>query len=212
MFKKLSNYWDNKWKIALFLKESDIACDVFEFLWKKRWSLLDLWSWTWRDSLFFASSWFEVESFDFSTIALEKLENFASEKWLKVKTILWEIKTYDFWTEKYDYIYACNSLHYFSDSETKEIIEKLKKSIKKWWYIFVRVKSTNDIDFWKWVKLEDNYYENWEELKHFFDTDYMKSLFSDFEIIKLNEIKRKHIKWDFTEFDTYFIDLFAKKL
>jgi hypothetical protein len=40
----------------------------------------------------------------------------------------------------------------------------------------------------------------------------MKSLFLDFEIIKLNEIKRKHIKWDFTEFDTYFIDLFAKKL
>jgi hypothetical protein len=32
MFKKLSNYWDNKWKIALFLKESDIARDIFEFL------------------------------------------------------------------------------------------------------------------------------------------------------------------------------------
>ncbi len=212
MFKKLSNYWDNKWKIALFLEESDIARDVFEFLWEKRWSLLDLWSWTWRDSLFFSSLWFEVESFDFSTIALEKLEEFAWEKWLKVKTILWEIKTYDFWIEKYDYIYACNSLHYFSHIETKEILEKLKKSLKKWWYIFIRVKSINDIDFWKWTKLEDNYYKNWEELKHFFDRDYMKSLFLDFEIIKLNEIKRKHIKWDFTEFDTYFIDLFAKKL
>ncbi|MFA5917026.1 MAG: class I SAM-dependent methyltransferase [Candidatus Gracilibacteria bacterium] len=212
MFKKLSNYWDNKWKIALFLKESDIARDIFEFLGEKRGNLLDLGSGTGRDSLFFASSGFEVESFDFSTIALEKLENFASEKGLKVKTILGEIKTYDFGIEKYDYIYACNSLHYFSHKETKEIIEKLKKSLKKGGYVFMRVKSTNDIDFGKGVKLEDNYYENGEELKHFFDVDYMKSLFLDFEIIKLNEIKRKHIKWDFTEFDTYFIDLFAKKL
>lgn len=212
MSKTLSNYWDKKWEKAIFLEENNFANEVINFLWNKNWKLLDLWSGNWRDSIYFASLWLEVDSFDFSTKWLEILDLYAKERGLNINAIQWDTINYDFPKKYYDIIYACNSLHYFSKNETKLIFEKLKKSLKQDWYIFIRVKSINDVSYWIWDKIEDNYYKNWEELKYFFDIEFMKSLFSDFEIIKLWETKTQHIDWNRNYYDTYFIDFIARKI
>ncbi len=211
MYNDFQNFWDKKWDKVDQIWPTLFALKTMDFLWEKRWVLLDVWSWAWRDSLYFAEKWFQVESFDFSQKALEHLKNYANKWWLSINTTLWDIKSYEFVNEKYNIIYSCNSLHYFSSNDTKEIFEKLKKSLKQGWLMFVRVKWENDSEFWKWEMLEENYFKNWEDLKHFFSIDYIKSLFSDFEIMYIEEVSENHNKINWWVVKSSFIDIFWKK-
>ncbi len=211
MFNDFQDFWDKKWKKVDQIWPTGFALETLSFLWNKKWNLLDLWSWSWRDSLYFSKNWFDVEAFDFSENALNYIKQTASENDLSIKTTIWNIKDYEFGSDKYDFIYSCNSLYYFSFNDTKIIFEKIKKSLKKDWLIFIRVKSIFDLDFWKGEKLEENYYKNWEDIKHYFSLEYMKSLFSDFDIIYLGEVSENHnkIKWDVVV--SSFIDIYVKK-
>lgn len=204
-------FWNKKWKEVSKIWPTDFWIKTVDFILLNKWKLLDLWCGSWRDSLLFAQKGFQVDAFDFSENALRKLDNFVNEESLQINTILWEIKTFNFWVEKYDFLYSCNSLHYFSDKENKIIFEKLKKCLKKWGYIFIRLKSVKDSNFWKWDLIEENYFKNWEDIKHFFSLDYLKSFFTDFEIIKLAEIEKEHNKLDWSTITTSFIDFIGKK-
>lgn len=211
-YDKFEKFWEKKWQNANLIEENEFAKKVTKYFnfWENK-KLLDLWAWSWRDSLFFAKNWFQVEAFDFSENALNNLQNFSKDKNLNIKTTLWNTLEYDFLENSYDIIYACNSIHYFSLENTKNIFFKLKKSLKKWWYFFLRVKSIDDIDFWKWEKLEENFYKNSEDIKYYFTKDLVEELFEDFEILELSGNKDKHnkISWEITI--NWFIDLVAKK-
>lgn len=150
-------------------------------------------------------------SFWFLKNALSNLKNFAENEKLNIKTTIWNTQSFVFIENDYDIIYACNSLHYFNLETTKNIFSKLKKSLKKWWYFFLRVKSVDDVDFWKWEKLEENFYKNNEDIKYYFTKKLVEDLFSDFEILELsaNQDKHKKISWEVTI--NWFIDLIAKK-
>lgn len=211
-YDEFENFWNKKWKNTWLIEENEFAKKVLKYFpnWENK-KILDLWAWNWRDSLFFAKNWFEAEAFDFSENALNNLKNFAENEKLNIKTTIWNTKDFEFTENNYDIIYACNSLHYFNLETTKEIFKNLKKSLKNWWYFFLRVKSVDDIDFWKWEKLEENFYKNWEDIKYYFTKELIEEIFSDFEILELFEISDKHnkISWEVTI--NWFIDLVAKK-
>lgn len=155
--------------------------------------------------------WFNVEAFDFSKNALDRLKFFSEEKWFDIKTILWNTFDYNFEKDYYDIIYSCNSLHYFDEKETIRIIKKLKNSLKKWWYIFIRVKSINDTDYKKWQKISNNFYKNWDDIKYYFDIDFLSELFNDFEILEINYLQDIHNKIYWWTTINWFIDLVAVK-
>ncbi len=206
MKNKFKNFWDKKWgliKVNNKLKENPFALEVLKY--KTNGNLLDLWAWLWRESIYFSNKWFFVSAFDFSEIALNKFE---LKNWEK---IVWDTLNYNFKKENYDVIFSLNSLHYFYLNDFKKIVKKLYNSLKKWWYIFLEVKSENNKDFWKWECLEKNYYKNKDDLKYFFNKDILKSCFKDFKIIKLEEKNAFHYEiWKDNKTHN-FIDLIAKK-
>jgi hypothetical protein len=211
MYKEFRDFWNKKWENVWFIWNTDFSLNVLKYIDKKWHKLIDIWCWRGRDSIYFASLWFDVNSFDFSENAINWLINISEEKKAKLNPILWNIIDYNFKVDFYDVVYACNSLHYFSKSETKIIFEKLKKSLKKWWYIFIRVKSIYDTDFWKWEILEENFYKNLGDIKYYFDVNFLKELFLDFEILELKSIQDTHNKIDSTTTINWFVDLVAKK-
>jgi hypothetical protein len=103
-------------------------------------------------------------------------------------------------------------LHYFNETDTQNIVQDLKKSLKNWWYIFLRVKSVNDSNYWKWEKISNNVYKDWYDLKYYFDVDFLKRMFDDFEIVEINGLQDAHnkISWEVTI--NWFIDIVVRKL
>lgn len=211
MYKNFQKFWDKKWSNVGLIENNNFSLKVPKFINEKWLKLIDIWAWNGRDSLYFSSIWFDVNSFDFSINALNDLSNISKEKRLNINTILWNTIDFDFKTDCYDVVYACNSLHYFSKEDTIKIFKKIKKSLKKWWYIFVRVKSIDDTDFWKWEKLWENFYKNGDDIKHYFTLDFIKELFFDFEILEIQELQDIHNKIDWTTSINWFIDLVARK-
>lgn len=211
MYKEFSNFWNKKWGAPTLIENNVFALNVEKYCFWENKKLLDIGCWTGRDSLYFSGKGFQVDAFDFSENAIEALKKFSQEKWLSLNTHLWNTLEYDFKENEYDIIYACNSLHYFNTVNTNIIIEKLKKSLKKGWYIFIRVKSIDDTDFGKWEKIAENFYKNGWDLKYYFEIDFMKKLFSDFEILELQALQDTHNKiYGWTTIN-WFIDLVAKK-
>lgn len=66
-YDEFENFWNKKWENTWLIEENEFAKKVLKYFpnWQNK-KLLDLWAWSWRDSLFFAKNWFEVEAFDFS--------------------------------------------------------------------------------------------------------------------------------------------------
>lgn len=212
MYKEFNDFWNKKWGIPTLIENNTFSLKVEKYCIQENLKLLDIWCWPWRDSLYFAEKWFSVDAFDFSQNALEWLEKFSRAKWLNINIILWNTLDYNFKENNYDVIYSCNSLHYFSEDNTRRIIQKLKKSLKKWCYIFIRVKSVDDTDFWKWEKIWNNFYKNWDDIKYYFDIDFIKKIFSDFEILEIQGLQDKHNKIYWWTTINWFIDLVAKKI
>lgn len=126
MTKDFEKFWNKKWKYLQNdrkLDENPMAREVLKYV--KAGRLLDLWAWLWRDSIYFSNRWFVVDSFDFSETALSKFEIKNGNK------IQGNSLDYDFWKEKYDIIYSCNSLHYFYLEDFRKILAKLYDSLKK---------------------------------------------------------------------------------
>ncbi|MDD3144795.1 MAG: class I SAM-dependent methyltransferase [Candidatus Gracilibacteria bacterium] len=211
MYKNFQKFWDKKWSNVGLIENNNFSLKVPKFINEKGLKLIDIGAGNGRDSLYFSSIGFDVNSFDFSINALNDLSNISKEKRLNINTILGNTIDFDFKTDCYDVVYACNSLHYFSKEDTIKIFKKIKKSLKKGGYIFVRVKSIDDTDFGKGEKLGENFYKNGDDIKHYFTLDFIKELFFDFEILEIQELQDIHNKIDGTTSINGFIDLVARK-
>jgi len=93
----------------------------------------------------------------------------------------------------------------------RDIVQKLKTSLRKWWYIFIRVKSIHDRDFWKWERIGNNFYKNGEDIKYYFESHFLQELFDDFEILEIRELQDTHNKISGETTMNWFIDIIARK-
>ena len=104
----------------------------------------------------------------------------------------------------FDYIVADLSLHYFSESDTRKIIEELIMILKRPGFIFARVNSINDVNHGakKGIEIEHNYFDMNGRLKRFFDRKMIDKFFkNDFEIINILETntgkyREKKVLWE----------------
>ena len=211
MYDEFNGFWDKKWWKPSLIEKNSFAQKVTHYCTWADLTLLDLGCWTGRDSLYFAETWFQVDAFDFSQNALDGLRIFSKEKWLDIQPILWNTREYPFPQSHYDIIYACNSLHYFDEDDTRHIIQKLKNALKPGGYIFTRVKSIHDRDFWKWERIGNHFYKNGDDIKYYFESHFLQELFDDFRILEIHELEYAHNKISGEITKNGFIDLMARK-
>ncbi len=189
------NYWNNlhgKGGISKHSEEpTDFAKEVLEHIKDKK-TLLDIGCGAGNDSEFFANNGFKVIATDFS----ETVVNENAQKYKDIPNLTFKVlDTKDLGQAelgKFDVAYARLSLHYFTDKETRKIIEAIHSILNTSGYLCFMCKSTNDRLYGQGDKLEENMYMLDGHVRHFFSEEYVKDILKDkFELIVLktfNEI------------------------
>lgn len=126
----------------------------------------------------------EVVSADISNIALNKVKEFNSNI-INVDMR----KKLPFKNDEFDIVFANLSIHYFSDIETKNLVEEIRRILKK---DGLFIGSVNGIQGYEKIKdtaeiLEHHYYLNKGKYIRLFDVQDVEKYLSNFEILKVEE-------------------------
>ena len=142
-------------------------------------------------SKWFMENGYEVISSDISKIALEKVKEFNSNV---VNVDMREKLPFE--DNKFDVVFANLSIHYFSDSDTKSLMNEIKRILKK---DGLFIGSVNGIQGLEKIKetaqeLDYHYYYNKDKYIRLFDVEDVKKYLNIFDIIKINE--RETVRFD----------------
>lgn len=126
----------------------------------------------------------EVVSADISNIALNKVKEFNSNI-INVDMR----KKLPFKNDEFDIVFANLSIHYFSDIETKNLVEEIRRILKK---DGLFIGSVNGIQGYEKIKdtaetLDHHYYLNKGKYIRLFDVQDVEKYLSNFEILKVEE-------------------------
>lgn len=94
--------------------------------------------------------------------------------------------------DSFEIVCADLCLHYFTEEDTKTILNEIKRVMTPGGYLFVRVNSVKDINHGagNGFEIEPGLYKTENgTLKRFFDYTSVKKFFSDFRILKCEEAK-----------------------
>ena len=135
-------------------------------------------------SKWFMENGYEVISSDISKIALEKVKEFNSNV---VNVDMREKLPFE--DNKFDVVFANLSIHYFSDSDTKSLMNEIKRILKK---DGLFIGSVNGIQGLEKIKetakeLDYHYYYNKDKYIRLFDVEDVKKYLNIFDIIKIDE-------------------------
>ena len=100
-------------------------------------------------------------------------------------------KTLPFENDKFDIVFTNLSIHYFSDIETKRLIEEIRRILKK---DGLFIGSVNGIQGYEKIKetakvLDYHYYLNKGKYIRLFDVQDVERYLSNFEILKVKELE-----------------------
>ncbi len=142
-------------------------------------------------SKWFMENGYEVISSDISKIALEKVKEFNSNV---VNVDMREKLPFE--DNKFDVVFANLSIHYFSDSDTKSLMNEIKRILKK---DGLFIGSVNGIQGLEKIKetakeLDYHYYYNKDKYIRLFDVEDVKKYLNIFDIIKIDE--RETVRFD----------------
>ena len=148
--------------------------------------ILDLGCGMGNDTLYLTEKGFKVISCDYSKEALNSVKKLIPNASTKLVDIS---KKLPFKDNEFKIIIADLSLHYFDNETTIEIMEEIKRILKKGGYLFARVNSVNDINHGagQGKKLEENYYFVEGYNKRFFSLDDVNKYFSIIGKVEANE-------------------------
>ncbi len=124
--------------------------------------ILEIGAWLGQDSRFFHSHGYDIYSTDFSSQVVELNEQLSISEIssghyrAQVLDVSRDLSFLD--DEIYDVIYTHLSLHYFSQSETQDILWELHRILKKWWIIAVLLNSIKDPEYHSGLMLEKDYF------------------------------------------------------
>ena len=182
---------DEYWKehINKDLEEDLWINDYKDYL--KGGTCLDLGCGIGQFSKWFIGNGFEVISSDISKIALEKVKEFNSNV---VNVDMREKLPFE--DNKFDVVFANLSIHYFSDSDTKELMNEINRILKKDGLFIGSVNGVQGLEKIKETaqELDYHYYYNKDKYIRLFDVEDVKNYLSIFNILKVDE--RETIRFD----------------
>ena len=143
-------------------------------------------------SKWFMEHGYEVISSDISKIALEKVKEFNNNI---VNVDMREKLPFE--DNKFDLVFANLSIHYFSDSDTKSLMNEIKRILKKDGLFIGSVNGIQDLEKIKSTvrEIDYHYYCSKNKYIRLFDVEDVKKYLSVFDIIKIAEretVRYKH--------------------
>ncbi|MFW5703141.1 MAG: class I SAM-dependent methyltransferase, partial [Candidatus Dojkabacteria bacterium] len=124
------------------------------------------------DANFLAEKGFDVLAVDFSQAVIDMNRKRFNEQDNLAFDQLDTRNVGNLGKDSYDVVYARLSLHYFNNSETKQIFRDIHKVLKKGGFLVFICKSTKDAKFGKGKEIEPNMFESEGHLRHFFSKNY----------------------------------------
>lgn len=135
--------------------------------------LLELGCGTGIEAAYFAREC-HVTATDFAQSAIRaNIEYFKNIQNLEFKVVDTS-KPLPFADTSFDYVYACLSLHYFSDDVTMQVFKEINRVLRQSGTLLFLCKSINDSMYGKGQELEKDMYEFNGQIRHFFSTEYAK--------------------------------------
>ena len=191
--------------------------DVYYYVsrWKEKnfTSFLDLGCGLGRHSILFAKNGFDTYSFDLSQYGIEVLNEKAKELGLAIKTTVGDINKLPFRTEMFDCLLAYHVISHTDSQGIKTIISEIQRVLKSQGEFFITLCSKKSSAFTEksYPQIDENTILKTEEpelnIPHFYaDLAAVRSLFKDFEIIKI-----RHIEDIFEEGSSWHYFVYGKK-
>ena len=168
--------------------EDDIWIDKYQEYFSNNGLCLDLGCGIGQYTKKFMEYGYDVISSDISEIALNKVKKFNDNV---VKLDMRESLPFE--DNKFNIVFANLSIHYFSDKETKVLMNEIKRIIKD---NGLFIGSVNSIEGYKYIKdtakeLDYHYYFNKGKYIRLFDIDDVKNYLNIFDILKVEEKETK---------------------
>lgn len=181
-------YWNKIYSRAISKSNYDFWLDKYDNLLAqyKNGVFIDLGCGTGDDTIYLVNKGFNIIACDFSYKALR----IVNSKNAHVHTILVDmLDGLPFPDSFASCIISDLSLHYFSEKETKRIVDDIKRVLTPSGILLCRVNSTADINFGALTgeKLDKNYFLVEGCKKRFFDEEYLMNLFKEMNIFFMKE-------------------------
>ena len=140
------------------------------------------------DARYFASKGHLVEAIDFSEVVIEQNSALSYEG---VNFAVVDIsQTLPYKSATFDVVYAHLSIHYFSDTVTKKVVDEVSRILKPHARFYFRCKSIDSHEKDDSTEIEPRVYvsNSTGHIRHLFSEDYVRELLHDsFDITKLIE-------------------------
>ena len=178
---KDDDYWRKHINVEL---EMDFWIEDYKEYLSNKGLCLDLGCGIGQYSKWFMDHGYDVISSDISNIALEKVKEFNKNTvYLDMREKL------PFEDNKFDVVFANLSIHYFTDADTKKLMNEVKRILKK---DGLFIGSVNGIQGYEKIKetakdIEYHYYFNKIRYIRLFDVDDVNNYLNIFNILKVDE-------------------------
>lgn len=143
-----------------------------------------------NNTLFLIEKNKNVLSADLSDVALKIVkENITNSKVVQIDMS----KKLEFKDNQFDVIISDFSLQYFNEKTTFNIINELKRVLRKDGYLILRLSSTNDVNYGAMLgdKLEKNFYFIEKRNKRYYNEEDIRYFFNQWDICFLEEYTKK---------------------
>jgi SAM-dependent methyltransferase len=193
----MSDYFkeDEYWKVHINKElEPDIWIREYKEFFDGKGKCLDLGCGIGQFSKELIEYGYDVTSADISNIALNKVKEFNPNV---VQVDMREKLPFE--DEEFDLIFANLSIHYFTDSDTKKLMQEIQRILKNGGLFIGSVNGIQGIDRVKDTAqlIEYHYYYNKNQYFRFFDREDLNKYLNIFEILKIDEretIRFNHVK------------------
>lgn len=175
--------WDRTWESRPKEPPNRFAVRAYKLIRAYRLkTLLDVGTGAGRDAVYFARKGLAVTALDRSVVGIQNLRSQNPH----INCIHGDIRTDKFEENSFGVIYAHLSLHYFDDSTTRRVFQKLRRTLKPHGLLFVKCKSTDDALYGKGIKVGPDMYRK-GHVRHFFTKEYMTEMLAPFRIISIRK-------------------------
>ena len=180
------SYWNNLYSKGLENSLPDNWLECYMHLFRENDRIIELGCGEGFLSGFLLEKGFDVLSTDISESILEKLKTRIPE----AETLQLDInKKLPFGDCSFNIIIADLCLHYFSETETVNIIKEVKRILTDGGYFFCRVNSDKDINYGagEGLEIEEGFYKKNGHLKRFFSKDMVRKYFEDWKSLSVTD-------------------------